>query len=96
MMTAGVDVWLNTPAAADGSLRHQRHEGGAERRAEPERARRLVDRRLHRGRNRLVDRPAGRRAAACFGSQQDAASLYDKLEQVVMPLFYRNRDDFST
>ena len=27
---------------------------------------------------------------------KDAASLYDKLEQIVMPLFFDNRDDFST
>jgi starch phosphorylase len=27
-------------------------------------------------------------------SPQDAISLYNKLEQVVMPLFYRNRSSF--
>lgn len=35
-----------------------------------------------------LDRPVGDRTA------QDAASLYDKLEQVVAPLFYRERDHF--
>ena len=44
--------------------RHERDEGRAQRRAEPERARRLVDRRPRRGRDRLVDRRArsGRRS----------------------------------
>jgi starch phosphorylase len=27
-------------------------------------------------------------------SQRDAASLYDKLEQVIVPLFYRDRDRY--
>ncbi len=38
--------------------------------------------------------PADRTVAAVVDHTQDAASLYDKLEQVVMPLFYHNRDDF--
>jgi starch phosphorylase len=33
-------------------------------------------------------------AAATADHSADAASLYDKLEQIVMPLFYYNRDDF--
>ena len=28
LLTGGVDVWLNTPAAAQRGLGHQRHEGG--------------------------------------------------------------------
>ena len=44
MMVAGADVWLNTPLPPLEASGHQRHEGGAERRAEPERAGRLVDR----------------------------------------------------
>ncbi len=42
--------------AAQRGLRHQRHEGGPQRRAQPQRARRLVDRRSHRRRHRLVHR----------------------------------------
>jgi len=44
------------PPAAARSLRHQRHEGGAERRPIAERPGWLVDRGLHRGRDRLGDR----------------------------------------
>jgi len=42
--------------AAAGGIRHQRHEGGAQRCAEPQRDGRLVGRGLHRERHRLVDR----------------------------------------
>ena len=42
--------------AAARSVRHQRHEGGAERRPELQRARRLVGRSLDRGAHRLGDR----------------------------------------
>jgi len=36
----------------------------------------------------------GRRAEESGDRSRDAASLYDKLEQVIMPLFYRDRDRF--
>jgi len=81
--------------AADGSVGDQRDEGSVERGAEPEHAGRVVDRRVHRGGDRLGagravrhrDQPGDR--AGC-----DAASLYDKLEKVVVPLFYRERERF--
>ena len=44
-LVRGVDVWLEQPAPADGGQRHQRHEGGRQRRAEPEHPGRLVVRR---------------------------------------------------
>ena len=47
-MIQGVDVWLNNPAPAAGSLRHQRPEGRAQRRPEPLDPRRLVGRSLRR------------------------------------------------
>jgi len=37
--------------------------------------------------------PDGKDSASADHSN-DAASLYDKLEQIVMPLFYHNRDDY--
>jgi len=67
-MVSGCDVWLNTPRAAVGGLRHQRHEGGPERRAVVERPGRLVDRRLHRRRHGVGGRrggPAGRPFSGC-------------------------------
>jgi starch phosphorylase len=33
-------------------------------------------------------------AGSTADHSRDAISLYDKLEQIVMPLFYYNRDDF--
>ncbi|MGZ8466694.1 MAG: alpha-glucan family phosphorylase [Candidatus Binatia bacterium] len=38
--------------------------------------------------------PPDGKAAASSDHSKDAASLYDKLEQIVMPLFVDNRDDF--
>ena len=64
-LTSGVDLWLNKPKHAARGVGHQRHEGGAQRRAAAVRARRLVGGRLHRRRHRLGhrDRPdAGRRS----------------------------------
>jgi glucan phosphorylase len=55
VMTAGVDVAEHAGAAVEG-LRYQRHEGGPERRAEPQHPRRVVDRRLHRRGHRLGHR----------------------------------------
>ncbi len=58
LMTAGVDLVAQYAAAATGGLRHQRHEGGAQRRAVPERVGRMVVGGLHRGRDRLEHRRA--------------------------------------
>ena len=59
-LVQGCDVWLNTPLRPHGSQRHQRHEGGGQRRAQPEHAGRLVGRSVARIRHqpdRLGDRP---------------------------------------
>ena len=44
----------------------------------------------------MVDRAAGRHRPPLQSgvTRRDAASLYDKLEQVILPLFYKNRDGF--
>ncbi len=42
MLVQGVDVWLNTPRARNGSQRNQRHEGGRQRRAQLLHPRRVV------------------------------------------------------
>jgi hypothetical protein len=47
-IVAGVDLWLNTPTPPLEASGHQRDEGGPQRRAEPQRARRLVVRGLRR------------------------------------------------
>ena len=39
--------------------------------------------------NRRTRRGCGREI-----TRRDAVSLYDKLEQVILPLFYKNRDGF--
>ena len=41
-LVQGVDLWLNVPAAAAGSVRHQRHEGGAQRGPPTQHTRRMV------------------------------------------------------
>ena len=38
MLTAGVDLWLNTPAPSIRGIGHQRNEGGAQRRPQPQRS----------------------------------------------------------
>ena len=66
------------PAEAAGSLRHQRHEGGAQRRAVAQRPRRLVAGGLDRRRHRLEHRrqPGRRRATP----RARRSSLYSKLQ----------------
>ena len=55
----------------------------------------MVDRRLHRGRHGLGHRRiAGPGDGDDDRSPRDAVSLYDKLERVVVPLFYRDRERF--
>ena len=43
LLTAGVDVWVNTPRRPYEASGHQRHESSAEWRAEPVDPRRMVD-----------------------------------------------------
>ena len=38
MLTAGVDLWLNTPRRPIRGIRHQRDEGGAQWRPQPQRS----------------------------------------------------------
>ena len=75
-------------AATAGGLRHQRPEGGAQRRPEPVDPRRLVGRSLRRL-QRLRDRP--RHAATSTmrsPTRRDARILYRVLEDEVIPLYY--------
>ncbi len=56
MITSGVDLLAQHAGAAHGGFRNQRDEGVLERSPESERAGRMVDRRPHRGTDRLVHR----------------------------------------
>ena len=94
MMTAGVDVWLNTPLPpmeASGTSGMKAAMNGV-----PSLS--VLDGWWIEGCIEGVTGwsigPADRTAAAVADHSQDAASLYGKLEQVVMPLFYHNRDDY--
>ena len=94
MMTAGVDVWLNTPLPpmeASGTSGMKAAVNGV-----PSLS--VLDGWWIEGCIEGVTGwsigPADRTVAAVADHSQDAASLYDKLEQVVMPLFYHNRDDY--
>ena len=81
------------PAPAARGERDERHEVGGERRAQPERARRLVGRGLRRP-QRLGDRRRGEPRARTTRrrTRRHAHALYDLLEQQVIPLFH-DRDE---
>ena len=94
LMTAGVDIWLNTPQPpmeASGTSGMKAAVNGV-----PSLS--VLDGWWIEGCIEGVtgwsigppDGPAGSTA----DHSRDAISLYDKLEQIVMPLFYHNRDDF--
>jgi starch phosphorylase len=94
MMTAGVDVWLNTPLPpmeASGTSGMKAAVNGV-----PSLS--VLDGWWIEGCIEGVTGwsigPADRTAAAVADHSRDAAALYDKLEQVVMPLYYHNRDDY--
>lgn len=94
MMTAGVDVWLNTPLPpmeASGTSGMKAAVNGV-----PSLS--VLDGWWIEGCIEGVTGwsigPADRTAAALADHSQDAALLYEKLEQVVMPLYYQNRDDY--
>ncbi|HEX9661117.1 MAG TPA: alpha-glucan family phosphorylase [Candidatus Binatia bacterium] len=94
MMTAGVDVWLNTPLPpmeASGTSGMKAAVNGV-----PSLS--VLDGWWIEGCIEGVTGwsigPSDGRAGVTADHSNDAASLYDKLEQIVMPLFYRNRDDF--
>jgi starch phosphorylase len=94
MMTAGVDIWLNTPlppmeasgtsgmkAAVNGVPSLSVLDGW------------WIEGCIEDVTGWSIGPPDGA-AGAAGDHTNDAASLYDKLEQIVMPLFYDNRDDF--
>ncbi|MBI1788835.1 MAG: hypothetical protein HYR60_14950 [Acidobacteria bacterium] len=80
-LTSGADLWLNTPNRPQ---ENQRHEGRSQRSPQLQRARRMVDGRPRGRSHLLVDQ--GRQDGG--DDAQDAASLYDKLERIVLPMFY--------
>ena len=94
MMTAGVDVWLNTPqppmeasgtsgmkAAVNGVPSLSVLDGW------------WIEGCIEGVTGWSIGPPDGT-AGATADHSKDATSLYDKLEQIVMPLFYHNRDDY--
>ena len=94
MMTAGVDLWLNTPLPpmeASGTSGMKAAVNGV-----PSLS--VLDGWWIEGCIEGVTGwsigPSDARGAEVSDHSQDAASLYDKLEQVVMPLFYYNRNDY--
>ena len=94
LMTAGVDVWLNTPLPpmeASGTSGMKAALNGV-----PSLS--VLDGWWIEGCIAGVTGwsfgPSDGRAGVTADHSNDAASLYDKLEQIVMPLFYHNRDDF--
>lgn len=94
LMTAGVDIWLNTPlppmeasgtsgmkAAVNGVPSLSVLDGW------------WIEGCIEGVTGWSIGPPDGS-ASVSADHSKDAASLYDKLEQIVMPLFYHNRDDF--
>jgi starch phosphorylase len=94
MMTAGVDVWLNTPqppmeasgtsgmkAAVNGVPSLSVLDGW------------WIEGCIEGVTGWSIGPPDGT-AGTTADHSKDATSLYDKLEQIVMPLFYHNRDDY--
>jgi len=94
LMTAGTDIWLNTPlppmeasgtsgmkAAVNGVPSLSVLDGW------------WIEGCIEGVTGWSVGPPDGA-ASATADHSTDSASLYDKLEQIVMPLFYHNRDDF--
>ncbi|HXV50119.1 MAG TPA: alpha-glucan family phosphorylase, partial [Candidatus Binatia bacterium] len=94
LMTGGVDIWLNTPLPpmeASGTSGMKAAVNGV-----PSLS--VLDGWWIEGCIEGVTGwsigPSDGGAAASADHSKDATSLYDKLEQIVMPLFYYNRDDF--
>jgi starch phosphorylase len=94
LMTAGVDLWLNTPlppmeasgtsgmkAAVNGVPSLSVLDGW------------WIEGCIEGVTGWSIGPPDGA-ASSTADHSNDAASLYDKLEKIVMPLFYYNRDDF--
>jgi starch phosphorylase len=94
LMTGGVDIWLNTPLPpmeASGTSGMKAAVNGV-----PSLS--VLDGWWIEGCIEGVTGwsigPSDGGAAASADHSKDAASLYNKLEQIIMPLFYYNRDDF--
>jgi starch phosphorylase len=94
MMTAGVDVWLNTPQPpmeASGTSGMKAAVNGV-----PSLS--VLDgwwiEGCIEGVTGWAIGPAGETALAGDGHERDAESLYEKLETVIIPLFYRERSGF--
>ena len=89
-LVRGLRRLAEPPAPAARGQRHQRHEGGAERRPPPERPRRLVGGGVRRagaaGRSR-----ASRRTTPDAQDDRDAEALYDLLETRGRPALLRSR-----
>jgi starch phosphorylase len=94
MMTAGVDVWLNTPLPpmeASGTSGMKAAVNGV-----PSLS--VLDGWWIEGCIEGVTGwsigSADRKTAVVSDHSQDAVSLYDKLEQIILPLYYHRRDDY--
>jgi starch phosphorylase len=94
MMTAGVDLWLNTPLPpmeASGTSGMKAAVNGV-----PSLS--VLDGWWIEGCIEGVTGwsigPADGRTAVVADHTRDAASLYDKLEQIILPLYYHKRDDY--
>jgi starch phosphorylase len=96
LMTAGVDVWLNTPQPpleASGTSGMKAAINGVPSFSVPDGW--WIEGHIE-GVTGWAIGEDGRRAEASHDSAADAASLYDKLERIILPLFYRERDSFLT
>jgi starch phosphorylase len=94
MLTAGVDVWLNTPQPpleASGTSGMKAALNGVPSLSIPDGW--WIEGCIEGVTGWSIGPPDGA-AAASADHSEDAASLYDKLERIVMPLYYYNRDDF--
>ena len=96
-LSQGVDLWLNTPRRPARGVRDRRHEGGGQRRAQPQHPRRVVGRGVERrGARRPADRLVHRHGGApstttTLQDELDAASLYDQLEHDIVAAVLRPR-----
>jgi glucan phosphorylase len=80
------------PAETARSFRNRRNEGSAERSPELQCAGRMVDRRLSGG---VTGWAIGHGRDVPEDSAAEAASLYDKLELVILPMFYGRPQAFA-
>ena len=80
------------PAKIYGSVWHQRHEGGDEWCAQLQNLGRFVGGGSSRGSDQLAYRIANDQSNDLV--QEEAASLYQKLENVTLPMFYQETEAF--